>query len=131
MSDKTTIMRSFNNHFIDFISDIERLFPTNQDIKNGLKTFEMIKRVNPSIIIKIWHSNIYIPYNSVIQAGDITFFFDKNYADDLTYLSNAKEIMNIIDKIREPIKTMDSVSREHTTKYLQNLTSLSNLYFTM
>ena len=126
--DKQTIMRSFNIHFSEFMNDILVIFPTNNEIKNGLKSFEIIKSMNPSIVIKVWYSKIYTPYNSIINEGDICFFFEKNYADDLSKVSNVNDILNIIDKIREPVKTMSFVNKEHTMKYIQNLTELSRMY---
>jgi hypothetical protein len=128
MTDKSILMRSFNTHFLELINDILLIFPTNQDIKHSLNSFQIITRVSPSTIIKIWYSNIYIPYHSMIDLGDITFFFEKNYTEDLSKTSNAKEIMLIIDRIREPIKSMTATNKQHTVKYLQNLTKLSKLY---
>jgi hypothetical protein len=128
MTDKSVLIRSFNTHFLELINDILLIFPTNQDIKHSLNSFQMISRLNPTIVIRTWYSNIYIPYNLVIYSGDITFFLEKNYAEDLSNASNAKEIMGIIDRIREPIKSMNAKNREHTIKYLQNLTKLSKLY---
>lgn len=128
MTDKLMIMRSFNVHFSDFLKDILVIFPENSEIKTGLSSFEMIKRLNPSIIIKVWYSNIYIPYKSVIEEGNITFFFEKNYTEDLDMVSNAVYIMKIIDKLREPVSTMNDLNKQHTMKYIQNLCEISKIY---
>lgn len=129
--DKQTILRSFNLHFSDFMKDILLIFPSNNEIKNGLKTFELIKKMNPSILIKVWYSNIYLPYNMVISEGNLNFFFEKNYSSDLSNVSNVNDILNLIDKIREPVRNMDPISQKHTMKYIQNLTELSRLYTTI
>ena len=75
--------------------------------------------------MKGWYSNIHIPCN---EEGDISLIFNKNYADDLRAVSNAKDIMNIVNKIREPIKSMTILNKEHTTEYIQNLTNFSKVY---
>ena len=62
-------------------------------------------------IIRLWCSNIYIPFSKIIKEGDISFFYNKSDADDLTAVSNAKDIMNTIDKIREPIKSMTNINK--------------------
>lgn len=128
MADKSFLMRSFNTHFIEFIKDVSIIFPENVDIKNGLNSFEMIKRLNPSIIVKVWYSKVYIPYHSVIDEGNLSFFFEKSYVEDLDKLNNAVDIMKIIDKLREPIKTMNEMNKKHTMKYIQNLSELSKMY---
>jgi len=126
--DKSAIMRSFNIHFAEFMKDISSILPENQDIKKGLNAFEVIKRLTPSLLIKSWYTNVYIPYTVEIDKGDISFFYEKNYDDDINQLSNADEITNIIDKLRLPIKTMKDINKQHTMKYIKNLCELSKLY---
>jgi hypothetical protein len=128
MTDKTTLLRAFNTHFFEFVSDIVNVFPDNEDIKLAKTSFETIKRANPTLILKAWFSYVYTPYKDVIEAGNIDFFFDKDYGSDLSILSNAGEIMKMIDKIRQPIKDMSPENKAHTTKYIQNLSKLSMMY---
>ncbi len=79
-------------------------------------------------IIKAWHKWVYLPYISIIEKGDITFFFDKDYSSDLAHLKNANSIMSIIDSLREPIKLMGDINKSHSMKYIQNLCRLSVMY---
>lgn len=131
MTDKTTLLRAFNTHFLEFLEDISAIFPQNEDISSAKTSFEFIKRVNPSAVIKAWYKYVYEPYNEIINAGDIRFFFDKDYKDDVSILDNANEIMRIIDMLREPIRTMSEGNQEKTMKYIQNLSKLSFLYFSI
>jgi hypothetical protein len=127
MADKSTILRAFNTHFFDFLNDIINV-TDNEEIKVAKTSFELFKRANPTLIIKVWYSKIYSPYKDVISKGNISFFFEKDYSSDLTNVANMKEIMKIIDKIREPIRTLDKTNLELTTKYIQNLSELSLHY---
>jgi len=131
MSDKSTILRTFNKHFFEFIEDVVRIFPDNMDVKNSKTSFELIKMGNPTAIIKAWHIFVYTPYSNVIKEGDITFFFEKDYSSDLNHLANSNEIMKIIDTIRDPVKNMNEKEREFTMKYIQNLSKLSDIYNSM
>uniref|UniRef100_A0A6C0EDF5 Uncharacterized protein n=1 Tax=viral metagenome TaxID=1070528 RepID=A0A6C0EDF5_9ZZZZ len=128
MTDKTTILKAFNSHFFDFLADIIRVFPDNQDLAVAKTSFETIKKANPTIILKAWKAYVYSPYKEVIDGGDITYFLEKDYSSDLSILANSGEIMKIIDKLRQPIKEMDAVNKEHSIKYIQNLSKLSMLY---
>lgn len=128
MTDKSTILKAFNNHFFDFLADIICVFPDNQDLAVAKTSFETIKRANPTIILKAWKTYVYTPYKDVIDGGDITYFLEKDYSSDLSILANSAEIMKIIDKLRQPIKEMDAVNKEHSIKYIQNLSKLSMLY---
>jgi hypothetical protein len=131
MADKSTISRAFNTHLLEFLDDIIRIYPENQDVTKAKTSFETIKKANPSLIVKAWFQKVYTPYQQIIDAGDISFFFDKDYSQDLQSVSNAGEIMNMIDKIREPVRTMNDENKDHCMKYIQNLSKLSTVYSAM
>jgi len=128
MSDKSTIMKTFNTHFFEFVEDILTLFPNNVDLLTAKKSFELIKRANPTAILKAWFNFVYSPYISEIESGNISFFFEKNYADDLSILNNGGEIMKTIDSFRKPVSEMSDTNKAHTMKYIQNLSKLSVVY---
>lgn len=128
MSDKTMIMKAFNTHFFDFMNDIIRVFPENENIIIAKNSFEMIKKANPTSIIKVWYSHIYLKYADVIDAGNVDFFFDKDYSEDLATMSNSKDIMKIIDNIREPLRNTSVANKEHSAEYIKNLTKLAKAY---
>lgn len=131
MADKSTLSRAFNTHLIDFFDDIIRIYPDNQDIIKAKASFETIKKANPSLIVKAWYQKVYTPYKQIIDAGDISFFFDKDYSQDLHSVSNAGEIMKMIDKIREPVRGMNDENKDHCMKYIQNLSKISTVYSSM
>lgn len=128
MADKSTLMRSFNTHFVEMMTDINSLYPNNSELKSGLNSFEMVKNLNPSLVIKAWFSKVVTPYHDIIKTGDISFFCEKDYSQDLGKLSNANDIISIIEKIREPIRSMSHIDKQHTIKYIQNLCILADMY---
>lgn len=128
MTDKSTVLRAFNKHFFEFIDDIITILPNEPEIVKAKVSFENIKKMNPTLICKTWFKVVYSPYKEVIDQGDISFFFEKDYASDLSNVPNAAEIMSIIDKIRMPIKSMDEINQGHCTKYIQNLSKLSTVH---
>lgn len=128
MADKSTILKTFNTHFFEFLDDILRIFPDNQNIAAARKSFETIKRANPTAILKVWSKFVYTPYRQVIDEGNIEFFFEKDYGSDLNSLANSGEIMKMIDVMREPVKQMSDVNKAHSMQYIQNLSKLSIAY---
>jgi hypothetical protein len=128
MADKSTLLRTFNTHLFEFLDDIIRIFPDNLDIQTAKTSFQTIKRANPTAIIKVWFSYVYMPYREVIDSGDIQFFFQKDYSEDLSVLQNSGEIVKIIDTLREPVSNMSETEKAFTMKYLQNLSKLSMMY---
>ena len=128
MTDRSTILKTFNAHFFEFLDDILRIFPENTDIATAKRSFETIKKANPTAILKVWSSFVYAPYKQVIDSGNIEFFFEKDYRSDLNNLANSSEIMKMIDIMREPVQQMSDVNKAHSMKYIQNLSKLSVLY---
>lgn len=128
MTDKSNILKTFNNQFFAFLEDVMRVFPDNLDIAAGKKSFEMIRMANASLIIKSWYSFVYSPYKESIDKGDVDYFVKKDYQNDLQSVANNSEVLRIIDSLREPIKNMDDANKEHTVKYLQILSKLSEAY---
>jgi len=131
MSEKSTLSKTFNNQFFSFWDDILLVFPGNTDLIASKKSFETVKRANPTLMIKAWYSYVYLKYKTEIDNGDIDFFFNKDYSEDLASVSGSTDVMRIIDSIREPIKSMDDVNKQHTTKYIQILSKLSEVYNTL
>ena len=128
MGDKSTVLKTFNLQFFSFLEDIIKVFPDKDEILVGKKSFETIKRANPTIIIKIWYSHVYSVYGDSINKGDINYFIEKDYQSDLQGIANNGEVLRIINTLRQPISEMDEKNKQHTCKYLQVLSKLSEMY---
>jgi len=131
MADKKTILRTFNTHLFEFLDDVIRIFPDNLDIQTAKTSFYAMKQTNPTIIIKTWMQYIYLPYKETIDSGNIDFFFNKDYSEDLVNVANSKEVLKIVDTLRWPISSMTEQQKSFTMEYLQNLSKLSLLYSTL
>lgn len=126
--DKSIVLKTFNKHFIDLLEDVLIVYPDNIEILSAKNSFETIKRLNPTTLIKAWYTYVYIPYKEYIDEGNLLFFFKKDYSKDLSHLTNSNDLLEIIEKIREPLNNLSEVNKEHTTEYLKNLSKLSILY---
>ena len=122
------ILSAFNDHFVEFITDVQNVFPENADVLTAKNSLLMIRKANPKMIIKIWKLHIVDKYRSKIENGDISFFLEKDYSSDLSVLESSDKIMEGINRLRDPIKQMTPENREKTMKYIQNLTKLCILY---
>ena len=128
MPDKSTLLKTFNTQLFAFLDDVIAIFPENTDIAIARKSFETIKRANPTIIAKVWVSHIYSPYKEVIENGDIAFIYEKDYSTDLNSVANSGEVLRVIDTLRDPIRNMSDTNKGHTIKYIQLLSKLSFMY---
>jgi hypothetical protein len=127
-SQSSTILTAFNDHFMEFVNDIIRVFPDDADILTAKNSFTLIRKANPKMIIKIWHKYVVEKYEEIIDSGDISFFIAKDYKDDLTSAENSEKITEAIDRLRNPIKMMTPEEQQKVMKYIQNLKKLSAMY---
>ena len=123
------VLKAFNKHFFEFIDDIVRIFPDNQNIIESRDLMITLKKANPTLIIKTWQYFIWNPYQDQILNGDIDFFIEKDYTHDLRYMNNSKEIIKAIETtIRDPLRAMDDTNRRHCIQHLQVVSKLSSKY---
>ena len=120
----SNILSVFNNHFAEFVNDIREVFPEDVDILTAQNALLTIRKANPKLLVKIWKTYVVIPYKQQIDLGDISFFIDKDYANDLTTTENSEKIMESINRLRGPIREMSVENQQKTMKYIQNLSKL-------
>jgi hypothetical protein len=123
----TNILTAFNDHFLEFVNDIQNVFPDDIDIVTAKNAFLAARKANPKLIVKIWKVYVVEKYRKEIESGNIEFFVNKDYANDVSVSPYSDKITEAIDRLRDPVKKMDSENQAKTLKYIQNFTKLSDL----
>jgi hypothetical protein len=123
----TNLVTVFNDHFSEFVNDVQSVFPDDADILTAKNALIAIRKANPKLLVRIWIKYVYTPYKEQIEAGDINFFLTKDYSSDLARNDNADKIMESIDRLRKPVKDMSPENQAKTMKYIQNLSKLAML----
>ncbi len=122
------IVPAFNKHFMELVEDIVSVFPDDVDIMTAKNSFIAVKKINPKLLIKAWDTFVVSKYHNEIENGDISYFLEKDYTEDLKSSPSSKQIIDAIDRLRKPIKTMDDINKNKIVKYLQNLSKLTLIY---
>lgn len=125
---KSTYSKAFNTLFSDFLEDVTRIFPEDKNIKVAKTSIESVRKLNPALVIKTWNKHVAEKYGEVIQQGNLQYFVEKDYSEDVEKMANAGDIVKTIDMLREPIKNMSEANQQHTLEYLQKLCKLSQAY---
>ena len=126
--DKSQILSAFNNHFTEFVEDIQRVFPDNSDIATLLSAITKVRKINPKLIIKVFNEHVITSYETQIKAGDINFFINNDYKKDLVDVGSSTMILEKIDLLRQPIREMGKEEQAKVMKYIQNLSKLCGMY---
>ena len=125
---KTTYSKAFQTLLSEFLKDILHIFPEDKNIKVAKTSIETIQKANPAIVIRTWNKYITAKYGEVIEQGNLQYFMEKDYSEDLQKLQNSSDIVKAIDMLRTPIKNMSDTNQKHTLEYLQKLCKLSAAY---
>jgi hypothetical protein len=126
---KSILLKSFHTQLFDFLDDIISIMPDNKELLKSKLYFTTLKQANPTLIIKIWYQYIFIPYRKMIEDGNIDFFLEKDYTEDLQYIPYAADVLRIIDtSIRNPIKEMNVENKDKCAKYIQLISKISEVY---
>ena len=127
--EKSQILKAFNDHFVDFIDDVKCVFPNDQDILTARNAIVSFRKMNPKMVLMCFKESVIDPYRKEIEAGDIEFFATKNYEMDVQKSDTPNQVLDTIDKFRQPVKEMSEENQEKAIKYMQNLVKLSDMYF--
>ena len=65
-----SLLKAFNNHLLEFIDDIIRIFPHDVELKTTRIFLFGLTKAKPRNIIKIWKLHIIKPYRKEIENGD-------------------------------------------------------------
>ena len=128
---KNQIVEAFNKHFMEFLVDIERVFPNDNDIITTRKTISKSMLLMSKSIIRMFYESFVLQYRNEIEKGDLNFFIEKDYRSSNIIPIDNEDVFSKIDSLRGPIKNMSDEEKGKIIKYLQNLTKLSDIYITL
>ena len=126
--DKSQILKGFNDHFVEFVEDVERVFPDDNDISTVKESFIQMRKANPRLVIKAFNEYFLNKYRREIESGNIDFFIKKDYNTDLSVVGDSDYILKKIDVLRNPVKNMNQEDQNKVIKYIQNLSKLCDIY---
>lgn len=127
--DKSMILKTFNNHFEEFLNDILRVFPDDTDLITCKTALMSMRKMNPKILLSAFSQTMF-SYKNEIQSNDLKFFIEKDYKKDITFKEKdfGNQVLQKIDMIRAPIRNMCDKDKMNVSKYLNNLLKLAELY---
>lgn len=128
MSDKSKLLKAFNTYFFEFVDYIIKILPDNVDVLSSKTLFEITKKANPTLLAKLWQQYVFIPYSQELAKGNLNYFIEKDYSQDVVNLNNSQDVLKSIDNLRQEIRTMEVDDKKECLKYLQNLNKLSLAY---
>ena len=122
------ILKIFNTQLLEFIEDLLIIFPKDIDLCASKNAILLLKKVNPKALLINWKYYVTDKYKKQIMAGDIDFFLTKQYNDDMDDIEDKGAALMAIERLRPVFKKIGKENKKKASKYLKNLTKLSELY---
>lgn len=124
----TSVVSAFNDHFMEMVNDIVNVFPDDLDILSARNSLKALRKINPKMLIRSWDFYVVSKYYKEIESGDLSYFLNKDYTEDVSVSSDSKRIIEAINRLRNPIKSMSEEEQKMILKYLQNLSKLTLVF---
>ena len=64
-------LTAFVNQLLRFFEDLSGTFPEERDIKMALEALEGAKKINPRLILDLFHEHIYMELSDAIRNEDV------------------------------------------------------------
>jgi hypothetical protein len=66
-------LNAFNTKLIEFFQDLSDTYPEENEIRQALEAITGLKKINPKMIIDLFHEYVYIPLADSIKREDEDF----------------------------------------------------------
>ena len=127
---KKFIYKTFNNEFILLLDFLINTFDKNDEIITMKTAITMLTKYNPTKLIYLFNYYVTIPYNGIIENGNFEYFENKDYSSDVSDLKeNAEYVLKTYNNMRKTISKEPIENKKISMKFIQNLSSLSKLYY--
>jgi len=127
--DKHSILRAFNEHFSEFMQDVIRVFPNDNNLQACKLAIEKMRKANPKLILTTFTQEFSNKYRDQINNNNIDFFIYNDYGNDVKTSTRPSLILEKINLLRKPVSNMNNADKNKTIHYIQNLTKLSDIYY--
>jgi len=89
----------------------------------------MMRKANPKMLVSVWYRYVCYKYEIEIEKENLEYFLTKDYNEDLKMDQGAaNKVLEGIDKIRVPMRELDTENKAKCIQYLKNLNQLSKIY---
>ena len=130
IAQKQLCLKAFGNHFLEWMDWVCELFPNDVDMEKARTALQQVKKYNPKGLITLWYKQIYSRYKKQIDEEDFGFFVVKDYSWDIEEGAavNAEKALQVIDRIRNELKSLKDEEKSKQMKFVNTLSKLSLIY---
>lgn len=133
MNNKPFILKTFKTQFTDYFKFIKKNFTFEKsEIRYMENIINLFVKYNSTKLIQIWFTYFSVPYGNCILEGNLNYFINKDYNNDIKLFEqeeNLNYLITVIEKTKKELMALDDTLKKECVHNLQNLTKLSIMYF--
>ncbi len=115
-------LSAFTTQLVRFFEELVDTFPEEKDIRMALEAITQAKKINPRLILDLFHEHIYSGVHQAIADRDVDAIIQSGRVKVSTQVN---EIMPAITLFDKHWKNLDDSNRDVIWKYLHVLCTLS------
>lgn len=131
---KKECLSMFLKHYFNYLSFLNKYIKNpkhSKKFKIFIEKNYLVKKTNPSYLIKTWYTKISDPYLVYIKNKNKEFFMNKDYSTELQdEVKKEVNINSITEQCKIIFNTINDEEKDIIWKYLKILSELSSLYIT-
>ena len=120
------VVSTFISQLDECLTDISSVYLKDKRFIRCKLYLDTLKQSNPKMIVTTWKTMVADKYDEQIQKGDVSFFLEKDYTEELPVYNPT--IDQAIQDLRKAIREMSPDNQNKAIQYIQNLCKLSKLY---
>ena len=128
-SNKSSYLKLFNNHLNEFIDDVLTIFPNDLDLQTCATFLKGIRKVNPRITITSWNQWVTEKYRIEIESGNLEFFEEKDYKEDISGSNEEQKILEVIERIRNDVKGCGAENKKKNNEIFTKFNKIIRFVF--
>lgn len=127
--EKNELLNTFNNHFKEMVNDVSTIYPNDLLLKMLHKSLNVLFMVSKKNLINFFKDYIISKYYDEIMNGDLSFFINKNYDNELSDDYKSNNIIQNIEYVKSLVKNLEETEQVKIISYFKNLITICKLYF--
>jgi hypothetical protein len=121
MASRVVLLNALFDQFLSFLGELGEMYPEDTDFDIFATSLKMLRTTNPSLVAKYIQEHT-VQFENQILNKDEKFFLEYSFSE-----YGADVDLNIFEKLKQYINTMDAKSKENVWKYVQNIVRLSKV----
>lgn len=115
-----SFLSAFTNQLVAFFEELTETIPEERGIKMAVEAVKGVKRVNPRLLMSLFHEHFYVPLHAAIETKDVAAVIAYAH-DNVTSGRFQNELMPALAIFDKHWHTLSEPTHEAIWKYLKVL----------